>query len=140
MKIYNQLTREQRYQINVLFKTEHNQTEMAKAIGVDKPTISRELECNRGLRGYRPNQTDEMASAMCTQRVKRRISDQTWLLVEDKLRLDWSPEQISGWLAKNGNSTVSHELIYQHVYVEKSPGGDLYKQLRCQKERRKRYG
>ncbi len=120
MKIYTQLTREQRYQIKVLLKTEHNQTEISKAIGVDKSTISRELGGNRGQRGYLPNQADEMASARRKQRVKRRISDQTWLLVEEKLRLDWSPEQISRWLAKNGNSTVSHEHIYQHVYVEKS--------------------
>jgi transposase, IS30 family len=140
MKIYTQLTREQRYQIKVLLKTEHNQTDIAKAIGVDKSTISRELGRNRGQRGYRPNQANAMASARRRQSVKRRISEQTGLLVEDKLRLDWSPEQISGWLAKNGHPTVSHEHIYQHVYAEKSAGGDLYKHLRCQKKRRKRYG
>jgi IS30 family transposase len=61
-------------------------------------------------------------------------------LVESKLRLDWSPEQISGWLRKNDQETVSHEQIYQHVYAEQRAGGALYKHLRCQKKRRKRSG
>jgi IS30 family transposase len=61
-------------------------------------------------------------------------------LVEDKLRLDWSSEQISGWLAKNDQKRVSHEQIYRHVYAEQRAGGELYKHLRCQKKRRKRSG
>jgi IS30 family transposase len=35
---------------------------------------------------------------------------------------------------------ISHEWIYQHVLEDKQAGGDLYKHLRCQKKRRKRYG
>jgi IS30 family transposase len=34
---------------------------------------------------------------------------------------------------------MSHETIYRHVYADKAVGGDLYKSLRCQKKRRKRY-
>jgi transposase, IS30 family len=137
---YTQLTREQRYQIKVLLKTGHNQSEIAQAIGVDKSTISREIVRNRGQRGYRPGQADELAKARCLKKAKRYISEQTWLLIEDKLLLDWSPEQISGWLVKNEQSPVSHEHIYQHIYAQQRAGGELYKHLRCQKKRRKRYG
>ena len=137
---YSQLAREQRYQIKVLLNTGHNHTEIARAIGVNKSTISRELVRNRGQRGYRPSQADELAKERCLKKVKRRISEQTWLLVECKLRLDWSPEQISGWLSKNDQKSVSHEHIYQHVYVEQKAGGELFKHLRCQKQRRKRTG
>ena len=35
---------------------------------------------------------------------------------------------------------LSHEWIYQYVYADKRSGGDLYRYLRCQKPRRKRYG
>ena len=35
---------------------------------------------------------------------------------------------------------ISHEWIYQYVYADKRSGGDLYRYLRCQKARRKRYG
>ncbi len=35
---------------------------------------------------------------------------------------------------------ISHEWIYQYIYTDKRSGGDLYRYLRCQKMRRKRYG
>jgi IS30 family transposase len=120
--------------------TRHTQTEIAQALGVNKSTISRELVRNRGQRGYRPGQADALAKERCLKKVRRHISEQIWLLVESKLRLDWSPEQISGWLTKNNQQSVSHEQIYRHVYAEQRAGGELYKHLRCQKKRRKRSG
>ena len=60
--------------------------------------------------------------------------------MEQLLREDWSPEQISGWLTREEGVSVSHERIYQHVYEDKRRGGDLHRHLRCQKPRRKRYG
>ena len=39
MRHYNQLTLEQRYEINILLKTEHNQSEIAQALGVHKTTV-----------------------------------------------------------------------------------------------------
>ena len=51
---YTQLTQEQRYQLHALLKMEHNRTEIADTLGVHKSTISRELQRNRGKRGYRP--------------------------------------------------------------------------------------
>ena len=56
------------------------------------------------------------------------------------MRADWSPEQISGWLWRNGYEPVSHEWIYQYILDDKRAGGDLHSHLRCQKKRRKRYG
>jgi transposase, IS30 family len=69
-----------------------------------------------------------------------RIGPETWAVVEDKLRQDWSPEQISGWLKSRQGNTISHEWIYQYVLADKRAGGDLHRNLRCQKKRRKRYG
>lgn len=54
--------------------------------------------------------------------------------------LQWSPEQISGKLKPERKLSVSHEWIYNYIYKEKETGGNLYKNLRCQKKRRKRYG
>ena len=53
---YTQLTQEQRHQIYALLKIGHNRTEIAKALGSYKSTISRELRRNSGQRGYRPKQ------------------------------------------------------------------------------------
>lgn len=135
---YHQLTREERYQIKVLLKTGQNQSAIAEAIGVNKSTISRELARNQGQRGYRPEQANELAKARRLGKIQSQISEESWQRIEGKLGLDWSPEQISGWLAKNNEKTVSHEHIYQHVYADQKAGGELYKHLRYQKKRRRK--
>ena len=137
---YTQLTQEQRYQIYALLKTEHSQTKIASVIGVNKSTISRELRRNRGKRGYRPKQAHRLTQERRRQAVQKRISTETWTIVATKLRQDWSPEQVSGWLKKNLGIAISHEWIYQYIYADKQAGGDLHKHLRCQKKRRKRAG
>lgn len=136
---YNQLTQFQRYQISALLKSEHNQTEIAKTIGVHKSTIGREVKRNHGQRGYRPKQAQRKAMNR-RNRERKRIQPQTWAWVEEKIREDWSPEQISLWRKKYKETSVSHEWIYQYIYADKRAGGDLHKHLRCQKKRRKRYG
>ena len=137
---YTQLTQGQRYQIYALLKTEHSQTKIAAVIGVNKSTISRELGRNRGQRGYRPKQAHQFAQQRRRKAVPKRISTDTWTRIDEKIRQDWSPEQISGWMKKNTGTNVSHEWIYHHIYLDKRTGGDLHKHLRCQKKRRKRAG
>ncbi len=95
---YQQLTREQRYQLYALKKAAHNRTEIAAIIGVHKSTVSRELARNGGRRGYRPKQAHELATARHRATYRPRISDQTWARVEQLLRQQSSPEQISGRL------------------------------------------
>ncbi len=138
MRNYTQLTQEQRYQIYALMKAGHTQSETANLIDVHKTTISRELKRNRGLRGYRPKQAHQFALSR-RKKFKYRIEASTWTLVEILIRQEWSPEQISGWLKKNCDFQISHEWIYQHILKDKLVGGDLYRHLRCQKKRRKRY-
>lgn len=108
-------------------------------IGVHKEIISRELNRNSGLRGYRPQQAHILALAPRTTKVTPRIGDSRWQLIARLLREEWSPEQISGWLLEETGSTVSHEWIYQYVLEDKAQGGDLFHHLRCQRQRKKRY-
>ncbi len=137
---YTQLTQEQRYQIYALKKMGHLQTQIAKCLSVNKSTISRELGRNQGQRGYRPKQAHQKALKRRAGKAQPRVPAETWVQVEEKLRLDWSPEQISGWLKENAHEPVSHESIYQYVYADKRTGGDLHTHLRCQKKYRKRQG
>lgn len=137
---YTQLTREQRYQIYALKKAGQTQTATATILGVHKSSISRELRRNRGQRSYRPGLAQELACARRRATHRPRLSEQTWALVESLLRLEWSPEQITGRLKLEGREAVSHERIYQHVYADKRLGGTLHLHLRCRRERRKRYG
>lgn len=140
MRRYTQLTREQRYQIYVLKKAGHSQSDIARLLGVHKSTISRELRRNNDQRGYRPKQANQLARQRHLDKPRRQIRSETWELIESRLRLDWSPEQISGWLRRSDWPNVSHERIYQHILTDKKYGGDLHKHLRCQKQRKKRYG
>ena len=141
---YKQLTQEQRYHIWALKKTGTSQTTIAREIGVHKSTITRELQRNSGQRGYRPKQAHALAQRRQQDRARTpRIAAETWETVETHLRQEWSPEQIAGWLQREHNQRVSHERIYQYVYYvydDKWAGGTLSRHLRCQKQRRKRYG
>ena len=128
---YEQLTQEQRYHISGLLKAGNAQNNIAKELGVDKSTISRELRRNRGERGYRPKQAEELA-------VHRRVSAAKHIsftvevkkAVIEKIKLDWSPEQISGCFKKDELFEISHERIYQFLLEDKKTGGQLYKHLR----------
>jgi len=62
-------------------------------------------------------------------------------VVEQLLRKDWSPEQVSGHLRRTGDLLISHETIYKWIWRDKAEGGTLWVHLRgARKQRRKRYG
>jgi IS30 family transposase len=131
---YKHLSQVERYQIYALMKAGHDQTQIAKLLDRHKSTISREISRNRGLKGYRPKQ----ACAIATKRSEKCRNAATvppWVAEQAAclLKLQWSPEQIAGKLP------VSHETLYLHVYSDKARGGTLWKNLRCQKQKRKRY-
>ena len=140
MRTYTQLTQKERYQIYALKQAGHRQSKIAEILGRHKATISRELRRNRGLRGYRPKQAHRLALARRSAKVRPRFGGPIWRQIEVLIRQDWSPEQIAGRLEVEQNVRISHEAIYQYIYAEKRSGGTLYRHLRCQKQRRKRYG
>ena len=137
---YKQLTQEERYQIYALNKAGHDQATIAGILDRNPGTISRELRRNRGLKGYRPQQAHNLALRRRYDKAQPRIGNQVWQLVEALIREEWSPEQIVGRVAMEQGVSISHEWIYQYIYADKHSGGDLYRFLRCQKVRRKRYG
>jgi len=140
MKHYTQLTREERYQISALKTAGQSKTQIAKVLDRHKSTIGREMARNRGLRGYRPKQADSLAVNRRQEKVTCRISRESWARVEQLTREYWSPEQVSRWLRQEESIHVSPEWIYQYVLRDKRAGGDIYRYLRCQKQRKKRYG
>jgi len=140
MRGYTQLTHEQRYQIYALMKAGLNQTEIAAILGVHKSTISRELRRNCGLKGYRPKQAHQFCLQRRSQKAIPRIEPSVWAIIERLLHEDWSPQQISVWLQTELQLMVSTEWIYQYILSDKQYGGTLYQHLRCQKQRKKRYG
>jgi IS30 family transposase len=130
---YLHLTCEQRCQIYALLKSGHTQAHIARQIGVDPSTISRELARNSGASGYRFGQAHEAASGRrhAASSTPRKMTPEVVAVIEEKLTQEqWSPEQISGRLAQEGVATISHESIYRHVWNDKRDGGNLYLHLR----------
>jgi len=139
---YHQITQEERYQIYALKKEGLSQRAIADNLQRDKSTISRELKRNKGLRGYRAKQAQEMAENRERNKPKyKRLDEEKIAYIKEKIKLYWSPEQISGRMVLDGLEKISHETIYQYLIQDKKEGGELYKYLRHKnKPYRKRYG
>ena len=132
-KGYHHLTYEQRCQLYTLKKRGDSPPTIAKELGVHRSTIYRELERNSGGRGYRFKQAQEKSTARRSKASSHpyKMTPETIATIEVKLNLQWSPEQISGWLEKQESlNTVSYETIYQYIWEDKRNGGVLYRHLR----------
>jgi IS30 family transposase len=97
---------------------------MASLLGRSPSTVSREVCRNGGYDRYRAAVADEQAwvRARCPKRCK--LANSPWLrrAVARKLKLNWSPEQIAGWLKRvhprEETYQVSHETIYRSLFVQ----------------------
>ena len=129
---YNQLTLQKRYQISALQKVGYNQKDIAKELSVHPSTISRELRRNRdSVRGYQPELAQIKSTKTQMQKKKRfSLTKTIEKYIRAKLKLDWSPEQISGRMRLDIGVFVVHETIYRYIYDNKANGGKLYKSLR----------
>ena len=96
-------------------------------------TISRELTRNGGQDGYRATQADNAAWDRAHRPKRCKLAENRALarIVTDKLRMLWSPEQISGWLQHtypcDESHHVSHETIYRTLFIQAR--GALKKEL-----------
>lgn len=117
---YRQLSLDERYQIQALLRARWSQADIAREIGRSPSTISRELSRNSdpaaakpylAARALRKARDRRVAKGAASRKIQGELKD----LVEKKLRLSWSPEQISGRLRLELGIRVSHESIYQHV-------------------------
>jgi transposase, IS30 family len=141
---YCQLTSGERYMLAALRKQGLNQSQIAASLGRHRSTICRELSRNSSrLDGhYRPSKAQERSNGRRSRsRRNLHFTVHDFARVDDLLRRQWSPEQISGHLSRVGQLTISHETIYRHVWRDKQAGGLLHTHLRgARKRRRKRYG
>jgi IS30 family transposase len=141
---YHQIAPEERYTLATLRKQTPALTknEIAGLLGRDRSTIYRELRRNSTHRdgAYRPFRAQEAANGRRRRTRKHsQFTAQQWRMVEDLLRADLSPEQVSGVLARRRLLRISHETIYQHIWRNKRQGGDLWRRLRQRPKYRKRY-
>jgi len=97
---------------------------IATQLGRSPSTISREINRNGGLKHYRASQAEQAAWDRAHRRKQCKLADNPALkrIVARKLRVNWSPEQIAGWLKRtypgNESNQVSHETIYRSLFVQ----------------------
>ena len=98
--------------------------QIAAALNRAPSTVSREIRRHGGSTKYRASTADGEAWLRARRPKLCRLAQQPQLrrLVEAKLRADWSPQQIAGWLVTtypdNPTLRVSHETIYRTLYVQ----------------------
>lgn len=131
-KGYHHLTYAQRCQVFALKSNEESVQQIASTVSVSQSAIYRELDRNKDDSGYHYNPAHAKAldrRSRASNRAKK-MTPELIAVIEEKLRLQWSPEQISGWMKKHGKGDISHESIYKHIRRDKEAGGELYLELR----------
>ena len=118
------LTLAEREEISRGLATGESLRAIAARLSRSASTVCREVNRNGGRRRYRAAKADERAweRARRPRRCLLAMNDGLRDLVAEKLKEDWSPEQISGWLKRqypdDEAMRVSHETIYRTLFVQ----------------------
>lgn len=129
------LTLHEREEISRGLARGHSLRQIAAVVGRTASTISREVTRNGGAEQYRASEADERAweRALRPKPCRLAIHARLRRLVAAKLALDWSPQQIAGWLERqypqDETMRVSHETIYRSLFIQAR--GVLKKELLC---------
>ena len=118
------LTLSEREEISRGIVAQQSIRSMARLLGRSPSTVSREIIRNGGYDRYRAVLVDKRAwdGAHRPKRCKLATHPPLCREVARKLRLNWSPEQIAGWLRRahpeEESYQVSHETIYRSLFVQ----------------------
>jgi IS30 family transposase len=144
MACYNQLSLDERNRISILEQQGRSIRQIAFALGRSPSTISRELQRNiyPSQHSYRAVDAERIAKLKRKNRsYPSKVEYQKLRWIKAKLKMQWSPEQISARMKMELGFSISHEWIYQSILKDKQSGGDLYKNLRrSHRKNKKRYG
>lgn len=144
MKQTNKLTPGERDRIALWYSRKLSIRKIAKKLGRDPSTVSREIGRNQYGNHYVAIHAQKKAKARKVEAGKRSpLKDPIiYSYVIERLRWGWSPEQIAGRLSKKLKGRSIHwETIYRFIYSEKAKNKKLYEYLpRKHKKRRKKYG
>jgi len=127
------LTMSEREEISRGVIAGHSIRSMAVSLKRAASTVSREIKRNAGRRYYRANKADQAAWDRSHRPKRCKLAENRTLarIVASKLTMEWSPEQIAGWLkhtyADHENYQVSHETIYRSLFIQAR--GALKKEL-----------
>ena len=117
--------------------------QISRDLGRAPSTVSREVRRHGGPRRYRAAAADRRAGARGRRPKRCRLATHRALrdAVATKLALEWSPQQIAGWLRQaypdDPTMHVSHETIYLSLFVQSR--GVLKKALLAHLRQRRTY-
>ena len=139
---YHHLTYPERCQIFALKSSGESIAQIATILSVSRWTVYRELDRNQENARYHYNRAHIQALERRSKASSRprKMTPEMVVLIEERLRWQWSPEQISGRLRRDGKSGVSHETIYKHIRKDRAHGGELYRELRHRGKKYNRRG
>jgi transposase, IS30 family len=127
------LTLAEREEISRAVVVGHSMRWIAKSLGRAPSSISREIARNGGQGCYRASQAEQAAWDRARRPKTCKLAENRMLahIVANKLQVQWSPEQIAGWLQRtypgDENYQVSHETIYRSLFIQAR--GALKKEL-----------
>jgi len=129
---YKHISLEERYYIEIELKKDTSINKIAKALGRPQGTISKEIQRNKGKRGYKHKQAHKISLTRCLEKVKAtKLTPIVCKKIEDCLKEEqWSPEQMSGRWISEENIEIHHKTIYRYIYEDKAKGGTLHRYLR----------
>ncbi len=137
-KPYTHLTQEERYQIYAYMKAGYENHDIAEMLGRHVSTIKKERSRNTGQKGYRPQQAHDFAQERHQLKPKAiKMTGEMQQHIREQLELQWSPEQIQGRLQAAGEVSVCPRTIYDFIAQDKANGGDLHKNMRHKKYRKR---
>ena len=106
------------------------QNYIAEKLGRDKSTISRELARNKDENGiYHADKAQEFANMRCKRERFHNFTKLAESIIEERLIIHWSVDEISVELKNKYDIHISYELIYQYIAFNREQGGELYKLL-----------
>jgi IS30 family transposase len=123
----------EREEISCSLAAGHPIRRIAQSLRRAPSTISREISRNGGQSNYRASCADDAAWQRAHRPNACKLVDNPMLaeIVASKLQIQWSPEQIAGWLKHtfpgNEDFQVSHETIYRSLFIQAR--GALKKEL-----------
>jgi IS30 family transposase len=118
------VTEMERSRIYALRQAGKGNNEIARIIGRDKGTVSREARRNKGQKGCRCRQAHRKAEERAKRPGPRRSTEEVRRDAEKKLGMGWSPEAICGRAKLKGRAHVCKETVCKHVYAAAKAGGD----------------
>lgn len=146
MKIYQHLGNEERFYIHQAVREGKNQKEIAYKLGRSPSTISRELKRNMWPSAYLYTYDWALYFVRFRKRFKAnrcssKLNEELECKIIELLKQYLSPEQISGYLYRHHDISISHETIYRFIKSDVERKKELKPYLRQGKRiRRKKYG